>query len=101
MQLQVEEVDYDSQIKDCEKKIMRLERRQQQQTTLNKKVLEDVQEILEDAVAQLTMSESDLRSSLHSLPDDALSRQPATLQDSIQRLNDSRESKQVCDLAAL
>ncbi len=92
MQLQVEEVDYDSQIKDCEKKIMRLERRQQQQTTLNKKVLEDVQEILEDAVAQLTMSESDLRSSLQSLPDDALSRQPATLQDSIQRLNDSRES---------
>ncbi len=92
MQLQVEEVDYDSQIKDCEKKIMRLERRQQQQTTINKKVLEDVQEILEDAVAQLTMSESDLRSSLQSLPDDALSRQPATLQDSIQRLNDSRES---------
>lgn len=92
MQLQVEEVDYDSQIKDCEKKIMRLERRQQQQITLNKKVLEDVQEILEDAVAQLTMSESDLRSSLQSLPDDALSRQPATLQDSIQRLNDSRES---------
>ncbi len=42
MQLQVEEVDYDSQIKDCEKKIMRLERRQQQQTTINKKVLEDV-----------------------------------------------------------
>ncbi len=92
MQLQVEEVDYDSQIKDCEKKIMRLERRQQQQTTINKKVLEDVQEILEDAVAQLTMSESDLRSSLQSLPDDAQSRQPATLQDSIQRLNDSRES---------
>jgi hypothetical protein len=92
VQLQVEEVDYDSQIKDCEKKIMRLERRQQQQTTINKKVLEDVQEILEDAVAQLTMSESDLRSSLQSLPDDALSRQPATLQDSIQRLNDSRES---------
>lgn len=92
MQLQVEEVDYDSQIKDCEKKIMRLERRQQQQITINKKVLEDVQEILEDAVAQLTMSESDLRSSLQSLPDDALSRQPATLQDSIQRLNDSRES---------
>jgi hypothetical protein len=58
VELQVEEVDYNSQIKDCSTKIAKLQGRREAQKVVNEKVYQDCQALLESAVEQLTSSDA-------------------------------------------